>query len=55
MNWLYGIYEVLLTNYGGVGSRRGRTNRHDIHAGDALDFGVLYANKQEGETILLPK
>jgi hypothetical protein len=22
-----------------VGSRRGRTNRHDIHSGDALDFG----------------
>jgi hypothetical protein len=34
--------------YGGVGSRRGRTNRHDIHSGDAFGFGVLYANKEEG-------
>jgi hypothetical protein len=39
--------------YGGVGSRRGRTNRHDIHSGDALDFWrVLYANKEEGKLIL---
>jgi hypothetical protein len=34
--------------YGGVGSRRGRTNRHDIHSGDAFGFWVLYANKEEG-------
>jgi hypothetical protein len=26
----------------GVGSRRGRTNRHEIHSGDVLDFGVFY-------------
>jgi hypothetical protein len=25
-----------------VGSRRGRTNRHEIHSGDVLDFGVFY-------------
>jgi hypothetical protein len=28
--------------FGGVGSRRGRTNRHEIHSGDVLDFGVFY-------------
>jgi hypothetical protein len=39
--------------FGGVGSRRGRTNKHDIHAGDALDFWrVLYANKEEGKLVL---
>jgi hypothetical protein len=38
--------------FGGVGSRRGRTNRHEIHSGDVLDFGVLYANKEDGKLVL---
>jgi hypothetical protein len=46
-------FEGLSTNFGGVGSRRGRTNRHEIHSGDVLDFWrVLYANKEEGKLVL---
>ena len=52
-NWLWGLRGFIDKLYGGVGSRRGRTNRHDIHSGDALDFWrVLYANKDEGKLIL---
>lgn len=38
---------------GGVGLRRGRTNKNEINAGDTLDFWrVLYANKKEGHLLL---
>jgi uncharacterized protein YbjT (DUF2867 family) len=38
---------------GGVGLRRGRTNKSNIATGDALDFWrVLYANKEEGRLLL---
>ncbi len=38
---------------GGVGLRRGRTNRSSLNAGDSLDFWrVLYANKDEGRLLL---
>jgi uncharacterized protein YbjT (DUF2867 family) len=52
-NWLWrtrGFFDKLL---GGVGLRRGRTNKSEINAGDALDFWrVLYANKEEGRLLL---
>ena len=52
-DWLWNLRGFIDKLYGGVGSRRGRTNRHDIHSGDALDFWrVLYANKAEGKLIL---
>ncbi|RTZ05989.1 SDR family oxidoreductase [Flavobacterium bomense] len=52
-DWLWSLRGFIDKLYGGVGSRRGRTNRHEIHSGDALDFWrVLYANKQEGKLIL---
>ncbi len=52
-NWLWDMRGFIDKLYGGVGSRRGRTNKHEIHAGDALDFWrVLYANKEEGKLIL---
>ena len=52
-NWLWDMRGFIDKLYGGVGSRRGRTNKHEIHAGDALDFWrVLYANKDEGKLIL---
>lgn len=52
-NWLWDMRGFIDKLYGGVGSRRGRTNKHDIHAGDALDFWrVLYANREEGKLIL---
>jgi uncharacterized protein YbjT (DUF2867 family) len=38
---------------GGVGLRRGRTNKSSINPGDSLDFWrVLYANKEEGRLLL---
>jgi uncharacterized protein YbjT (DUF2867 family) len=52
-NWLWNLRGFIDKLYGGVGSRRGRTNKHEIHTGDALDFWrVLYANKEEGKLIL---
>lgn len=52
-DWLWDLRGFIDKLFGGVGSRRGRTNKHDIHSGDALDFWrVLYANKEEGKLIL---
>lgn len=52
-DWLWGLRGFIDKLFGGVGSRRGRTNKNDIHSGDALDFWrVLYANKEEGKLIL---
>ena len=52
-DWLWDLRGFIDKLYGGVGSRRGRTNKHEIHSGDALDFWrVLYANKEEGKLIL---
>jgi len=52
-DWLWNLRGFIDQLFGGVGSRRGRTNKHDIHAGDALDFWrVLYASKQEGKLVL---
>ena len=52
-DWLWNFRGFIDKLFGGVGSRRGRTNKHDIHSGDALDFWrVLYANKGEGKLVL---
>jgi len=52
-DWLWNLRGFIDQLFGGVGSRRGRTNKHDIHAGDALDFWrVLYANKEKGKLVL---
>lgn len=52
-NWLWRVRGFLDKLVGGVGLRRGRTNRTDIKAGDALDFWrVLYADKEEGRLLL---
>jgi uncharacterized protein YbjT (DUF2867 family) len=52
-DWLWSLRGFIDKLYGGVGSRRGRTNKHNIHSGDALDFWrVLYANKEEGKLVL---
>ena len=56
--WYYGnlLWEIrggLDKLFGGVGLRRGRTNKKSISVGDALDFWrVLYANKEEGRLLL---
>lgn len=52
-NWLWRIRGFLDKIFGGVGLRRGRTNRKTISVGDSLDFWrVLYANKEEGRLLL---
>jgi uncharacterized protein YbjT (DUF2867 family) len=52
-DWLWDLRGFIDKLFGGVGSRRGRTHKHEIHAGDSLDFWrVLYANKSEGKLIL---
>jgi len=52
-NWLWKLRGYLDKLVGGVGLRRGRTNAHEISAGDALDFWrVLYADKEEGRLLL---
>ena len=52
-DWLWNLRGFIDQLFGGVGSRRGRTNKHDIHSGDALDFWrVLYANKEQGKLVL---
>lgn len=53
-NWLWRLRGFLDKLVGGVGLQRGRTNVHEIQAGDTLDFWrVLYANKEEGRLLLL--
>jgi uncharacterized protein YbjT (DUF2867 family) len=52
-NWLWNIRGFIDKLFGGVGLRRGRTNKHAIHSGDVLDFWrVLYADKEKGKLVL---
>lgn len=52
-NWLWKTRGFLDKTVGGVGLRRGRTNRNSLQAGDALDFWrVLFADKKEGRLLL---
>jgi uncharacterized protein YbjT (DUF2867 family) len=52
-NWLWRVRGFLDKVVGGVGLRRGRTNRKTISAGDSLDFWrVLYADKKDGRLLL---
>jgi uncharacterized protein YbjT (DUF2867 family) len=52
-DWLWNLRGFLDKLFGGVGTKRGRTNRHKIHPGDSLDFWrVVYSNKEEGKLIL---
>lgn len=52
-DWLWKIRGYLDKLFGGVGLRRGRTNPHQIFAGDSLDFWrVLLADKDEKRLLL---
>jgi uncharacterized protein YbjT (DUF2867 family) len=52
-NFLWKIRGFLDKLWGGVGLRRGRTNKTELEPGDALDFWrVLYADKNEGRLLL---
>jgi len=53
-DWLWRLRGFIDKLWGGVGLRRGRTNPHEIHVGDTLDFWrVLYADRSEGRLLLL--
>jgi uncharacterized protein YbjT (DUF2867 family) len=52
-NWLWQFRGFLDKMVGGVGLRRGRTNKTMISAGDALDFWrVILADKENGRLLL---
>ncbi len=52
-NWLWQLRGFLDRLSGGVGLRRGRTQRTKIESGDVIDFWrVLYANKTEARLLL---
>ena len=56
--WYYGNFLWKIRGYidkivGGVGLRRGRTHRHDIDAGDALDFWRVLIADTEKKRLLL--
>lgn len=51
--WIWNIRGFLDKLSGGIGIRRGRTNLHEIHAGDALDFWrVLLADREKRRLLL---
>jgi uncharacterized protein YbjT (DUF2867 family) len=52
-NWLWKIRGFIDKLSGGVGLRRGRTDKEYIFPGDSIDFWrVLYSNKDEGRLLL---
>ena len=52
-DFLWRIRGIMDKLAGGVGLRRGRTNKNETYAGDVLDFWrVLYADKEEGRLLL---
>jgi uncharacterized protein YbjT (DUF2867 family) len=52
-DWLWRIRGFLDKLVGGVGLRRGRTNKNDIYTGDALDFWRVLAADKENKRLLL--
>ncbi|MFD0963977.1 SDR family oxidoreductase [Pseudofulvibacter geojedonensis] len=52
-NWLWKIRGYVDKLFGGVGLRRGRTNKSSLEAGDAVDFWrVLLADKKDKRLLL---
>lgn len=52
-DWLWLIRGFLDKLIGGVGLRRGRTNKNEIHTGDTLDFWRVLAADKENMRLLL--
>ena len=52
-NWLWSIRGFLDKLAGGVGLRRGRTNKTEIYPGDTLDFWRVLAADKENKRLLL--
>lgn len=51
--WIWNIRGFLDILTGGIGIRRGRTNLHELHAGDALDFWRVLLADEEKKRLLL--
>ncbi|MET4138799.1 SDR family oxidoreductase [Pedobacter sp. UYP1] len=52
-DWLWNLRGFIDKLFGGVGTRRGRTNTVSIHAGDVIDFWrVLLADKKNARLLL---
>lgn len=52
-DWLWHIRGFLDKLAGGVGLRRGRTNKTEIYTGDTLDFWRVLASDKENKRLLL--
>lgn len=52
-NWLWHLRGFLDKLLGGVGLRRGRTNKTEIHTGDTLDFWRVLAADKPNKRLLL--
>lgn len=52
-DWLWHLRGFLDKLAGGVGLRRGRTNKTEIHTGDTLDFWRVLAADKENKRLLL--
>jgi hypothetical protein len=52
-DWLWGIRGFLDKLFGGVGLRRGRTNKKEINTGDTLDFWRVLAADKPNKRLLL--
>lgn len=52
-DWLWHLRGFLDKFFGGVGLRRGRTNKTEIHTGDTLDFWRVLAADKENKRLLL--
>jgi hypothetical protein len=52
-DWLWSIRGFLDKLVGGVGLRRGRTNKNEIHTGDTLDFWRVLAADKENKRLFL--
>lgn len=52
-DWLWHIRGFLDKLFGGVGLRRGRTNKNEIHTGDTLDFWRVIAADKQNKRLLL--
>lgn len=52
-DWLWKVRGVIDKFQGGVGLRRGRTNRTELNAGDALDFWRVILARRDEKRLLL--
>lgn len=52
-DWLWHVRGIIDKLFGGVGLRRGRTNKHEIFTGDTLDFWRVLVSDKKNKRLLL--